>query len=111
MRFKGRVHAHNVILLVTSTMSLYQWLKPVLNGNDATSSANKEVLKELNRSESEGKVAKRKRGMYNHYDDEVKAKVAKYENGNKAAVVKFSEKLGHLNCQGKLSEKFEICLP
>ena len=116
MRFKGRVHAHNVIVLVTSTMSLYQWLKPVphsfvLNGDDATSSANKEVLKELNRSESERKVAKRKRGMYNHYDDEIKAKVAKYENGNKAAVVKFSEKLGHLNCQGTLSEKFETYLP
>ena len=53
------MHAHNVILLVTSNMSLYQWLNPVphssvLNGDDATS-ANKEVLKELNRSESEGK--------------------------------------------------------
>ena len=110
MRFKGRVHAHNVILLVTSTLPLYQWLKPVphsfvLSDDDATSSANKEVLKESNRSESEGKVVKRKRGMYSHYDDVVKAKYA-CENGNKAAVVKFSEKLGHLNCQGKLSEKF-----
>ena len=58
------MHAHNVILLVTSTMSLYQWLSPVphsyfLNSDDATSCANKEVLKELNRSESEGKVVKR----------------------------------------------------
>ena len=45
-------------------------------------------MKELNMSESEGNVVRRKRGMYNHYDDKVKAKVAKYENGNKAAVVK-----------------------
>ena len=49
--------------------------------------------------------------MYNHYDDKVKAKVAKYENGNKVAVVKFCKKLGHLNYLGKLSEKFEMCLP
>ena len=81
MRFKGHAHVHNVIVLVTSTMSLYQWL---LNGDDATSSVYEEVLKELNRSESEGKIVKRKRDIYNHCDDEVKAKVTKYENGNKA---------------------------
>ena len=95
------MHAHNIIVLVTSTMSLYQWLNPVpysfiLNGDDVTSSANEEVLKELNRSKSEKKVVKRKRGMYNHYDDKVKAKVTKYENGNEAAVVRFCEKLEHL---------------
>ena len=62
-------------------------------------------------SESEGKVVKRKRGMLYHYDDKVKAKVAKYENGNKVAVVKFCEKLGHILFQEKLSGKFETCLP
>ena len=83
---KGCVHAYNVIqhvLLVTSTMSLYRWLKPVPHSflpscDEATSSSNKEVLKESNRSESEVEGITRKRGKYNHYDDEVKAKVAKY---------------------------------
>ena len=39
----------------------------------------------------------RKRGSYHHYDDELKASVAKYActNGNKAAVTNHSETLGH----------------
>ena len=44
-----------------------------------------------------GKSVSRKRGKYNHYDAEVKVKIAKYtcENGNKATVVRFSEKFGY----------------
>lgn len=55
--------------------------KPSSSSDDAT---NKEVSKEL------GKSVSRKRGKYNHYDAEVKVKIAKYacENGNKAAVVR-----------------------
>lgn len=72
------------LFTVSVKMSLYRWLKhdkPSSSSDDAT---NKEVSKEL------GKSVSRKRGKYNHYDAEVKVKIAKYacENGNKAAVVR-----------------------
>ena len=40
---------------------------------------------------------RRKRGKYNHYDAEVRAKIAKHacEYGNKSPFVKFTQELGH----------------
>lgn len=103
-------------------MSLYSWLKPVAadstthsflpKGGEATSSANKEVSKVLQSSE------RRKRGKYFHYDDDVKAKIAKYacENGNKRAAEKFAQTLGHpviestvRNFKRAYLEKLRIC--
>ena len=77
-------------------MSIVRWLKtkessPLLPVGDAsTSAANKEVEK----AEAQ---QRKKRGTYYHYNDELRAKIAKYscENGNKAAVAKFSSELGH----------------
>ena len=58
----------------------------------ATASANKEVRK------AQEQTQRRKRGSYHHYDDETRAKIAKYscDNGNKAAASKFSSELGHV---------------
>ena len=58
----------------------------------ATASANKEVRK------AQEQTQRRKRGSYHHYDDETRAKIAKYscDNGNKAAASKFSAELGHV---------------
>ena len=52
----------------------------------ATASANSEVKK------TQAQAQRRKRGSYHHYDEETRAKIAKYlcENGNKAAAAKFS---------------------
>ena len=60
-------------------MSFYHWLKHDKPSSSIDDAANKEVSKEL------GKSVSRKRGKYNHYDAEVKVKIAKYacENRNK----------------------------
>ena len=43
-------------------------------------------------------LQRRKRGSYNRYDDQTRAKIARYssEHGNKAAAEKFSNELGHV---------------
>ena len=70
----------------------------------STSAANKEV-------EKADVQHRKKRGTYHHCDDGIRAIIAKYscENGNKAAAVKFSSKLGHDVSEN--SEKYEENLP
>ena len=71
--------------------------------DEATSSANKEVMNWRSWTvRDRGEGVERKRCKYKHYDNEVKAKVAKYacENCNKAVVVKFAWAPCH--SQGKL---------
>ena len=82
-------------------MSLYRWLNdrensdsPLLPvaGDATTSATNKEVEQEMAST-----LPKRgKRGSYVHYDEETRAKIARYavEHGNKAAISKFSVELG-----------------
>lgn len=76
------------------SFSLISWLSssrpPLPKETDGpTAAANREVVKVVN-------AATRKRGSYHHYDDETRAKIAKYscECGNKAAVDKFTKELG-----------------
>ena len=80
--------------------SLYSWLhkgkqsSPLLPSCDdpctSTSAANRSVERVWARE-------RRKRGKYNHYDAEVRVKIAKHacEYGNKSASVKFTQELGH----------------
>ena len=73
-------------------MSLLRWLQVATPSDGATASANKEVQK------VQEQAKRRKRGSYYHYDEETRAKIAKYscDHGNKAAVSKFSTELGHV---------------
>ena len=79
--------------------SLYSWLQsqdkesmPLLPAttDPCTSAANEEVEEVL-------KKKRRKRGKYNHYEPELRAKIAKHAclHGNNSAVVKYSKDLGH----------------
>ena len=80
--------------------SLYSWLQsgqdkestPLLPAatDPCTSAANEEVEVVL-------KKKRRKRGKYNYYEPEVRAKIAKHAclHGNNSAIVKYSKDLGH----------------
>ena len=65
-------------------------LLPV-NNTASTVAANQQVEEELKSQDK-----RRKRGKYQHYDAEVRAKIAKYasEHGNKAAATHFTRELG-----------------
>ena len=73
-----------------SSINSLPFLPDTLDGDESTSSANGEVVRAMAKS-------KRKRGEYHHYDGPTRLKIAKYasENGNKAAVKKFSTHLGY----------------
>ena len=80
--------------------SLYGWLRSgrekslstILPAptDSSTSAANEGVEEVL-------KKKRRKRGKYNYYEPELRAKIAKHacQHGNKSAVVKYSKDLGH----------------
>ncbi len=89
-------HMHQLLM-----MSLKRWLVPssssvsqlLPEGDDeATKAANKQVSEILQVSKE-----RKKRGPNKTNDDVTRVKIAKYtcENGNKAAVEKFSDELGH----------------
>ena len=65
-----------LLAIVVAVMSISCWLRnkessPLLPVGDApTSAANKEVLGDAEHH--------KKRGTYHHYDDEIRAKIAKY---------------------------------
>ena len=71
------MQARGQIARLAAVMSIVRWLKnkesslllPV--GDTSTSAANKEV-------EKAGAQRHKKRGTYHHYDDEIRAKIAKY---------------------------------
>ena len=77
--------------VLLSSMSLHRWLQstspspfplPVAeDGYTSMSAANEEIVKVMNTQ------TRQKRGAYVHYEDETRAKLARYasENGNKAA--------------------------
>ena len=80
-----------------SAMSLVRWLQEGDSSmpretDGTTASANKEARK------AQEQVHRRKTGSYHHYDNETRAKIAKYscDNGNKAAASKFSAELWHV---------------
>ena len=91
-------------------MSLVRWLSrsssngvqcpylPYGERNSSTEAANKKVLCELERC-GKKKWARRE---YHHYVAETRAKIARYasENGNKAAVKKYSVELGYSVSEG-----------
>lgn len=80
---------------------LHRWLKPVAADSTTYSflpKGGEQLHQQTKKSASCFKVlVMRKRGKYFHYDDGVKAKIAKYacENGNKHAAEKFAQTLGH----------------
>ena len=74
-----QAHGQSVLLaIVPAVMSSVRWLtnkesSPLLPVGDAsTSAANKEVEKAY------AQQHRKKRGTYSHYDDEIRAKIAKY---------------------------------
>ena len=91
------LNVRSKVTRVQQAMSLVRWLQEGDSSmpretDGATASANKEVRK------AQEQTQRRKRGSYHHYDDETRAKIAKYscDNGNKAAASKFSAELGHV---------------
>ena len=68
-----------LLAIVAAVMSIVCWLKnkessPLLPVGDASiSAANKEVEQVLGDAQH-----RKKRGTYHHYDDEIRAKLAKY---------------------------------
>ena len=90
-------------------MSIHRWLAASSGGarspylphaerRSSTEAANKEVACVLEQCDKR----KRARSEYHHYTAETRAKIAKYacENGNKAAVNKYSMELGHSIAEG-----------
>uniref|UniRef100_A0A1X7U1Z6 Uncharacterized protein n=1 Tax=Amphimedon queenslandica TaxID=400682 RepID=A0A1X7U1Z6_AMPQE len=72
------------------SISSLPFLPDTSDGDESTSSANGKVVHAMAKS-------KQKRGEYHHYDCPTRLKIVKYvsENGNKAAVRKFSTHLGY----------------
>ena len=72
-------------------------LLPKDSTNPATRAANKAVIEALATSSSGNQVMS-KRGQYKAYDETTRARIGRYaaENGNKAAVEKFSAELGYI---------------
>ena len=90
-------------------MSLRRWLETLSSGysyffaprrpwDQPALAANKQIVKAMD----EKSKWKRRRGEYNHYSGQLRAKVAKYacEFGNKAAVQKYSAELGFTLSEG-----------
>ena len=93
------VDANNTLLNMRSILphamaSLYSWLQK--GGKKSTSKSSRSADNDNVQQVCKGK--RRKRGRY--YDAEVRAKIAKhaFQHGNKSAVQRFTQELGHCVC-------------